>query len=233
MIQQASAESPACGARTPRSPQQLRRDAATARRLEFLIATTLLASSLAACTVDGSPTPPAPVDAAGQVRQVDDEGRQLPFETEFSERWNQSNDGTPYEPCTAPSTEQLLALRLDPDSAADAATVNGQTLRGCHWGYRPPIDSGWSLAQSVGDYESIADYSRTRSPGEARPIIGIDERDVGVFVSESGGCWTYVQSRRSGVITLSVYVGLPEPPTSLTCQRAIDFTRAAINKIPK
>ncbi|MFT4127988.1 MAG: DUF3558 domain-containing protein, partial [Gordonia sp. (in: high G+C Gram-positive bacteria)] len=44
------------------------------------------------------------------MRQTDDQGRRLPFDTEFPQRWSDGNDGTSYEPCTALSPDRLTEL---------------------------------------------------------------------------------------------------------------------------
>ncbi|WP_431309117.1 DUF3558 family protein [Gordonia prachuapensis] len=167
------------------------------------------------------------------VRQTDDNGVSLPFANSMPERWNRSNDGTPYEPCTAVTPEIAESQGLDPKSVADAATVNGQTLRGCDWQYLDPSMLDWSAHQIVGDFSSLQSYRSRNEFFNWLPDRELSGRQVGVASLNSGDCFTYVQSRESGVVTGVSFASLPRPQLSEICDRAMALTRATIDSIPE
>nr|WP_269462520.1 DUF3558 family protein [Gordonia insulae] len=168
-----------------------------------------------------------------EVRQTDAQGTPLPFHNTFSKRWNSANDGTSYEPCTV-GADRLVSLGIDPDSARDAATVDGQTLRGCDWDYFPPKSEFLSIYQIVGNSESLDWYKvQNRIGSNWLPDEVINGRRVGVASDKSGGCLTYVQSGTAGVVTGSGYGLLPSLPEKEICGYALDLTRATIDKIPE
>lgn len=174
---------------------------------------------------------------SGAVRQTDDAGRRLPFETTHAHRWNSRNDGTPYEPCTAIGLDDLAVLGLDEKSVRDAAGTDGQTLRGCAWtsetaGGRPE----WSMSQFVGDSESLAsDKSRKSTSIDIwLSDVVLDGRAVGVHRTTNGlNCDTYVQSGGAAVNTLVMHHGSPHPAPEEICAKAIEFTRVTIGKMPR
>ncbi|WP_369692263.1 DUF3558 family protein, partial [Gordonia hydrophobica] len=138
------------------------------RKGSFQVSLLALASSvIAGCSSHAIPTEDQALESSTTVsiRQVDDQGLKLPFETTFSARWNDANDGTKYEPCTAVGARQLAALGVDPASVEDAAGSNGQTLRGCDWDYLR-VDGGsvrWSVSQFVGNSPSLEHDKRVKS----------------------------------------------------------------------
>ncbi|WP_372477246.1 DUF3558 domain-containing protein [Gordonia liuliyuniae] len=198
-----------------------------------------LLAATAACILTGctrTGTPLAAISATSSVRQTDDSGKTLPFQTRHSRRWNSANDGTAYEPCTALSQEQLAELGIRASTAADAAGTNGQTLRGCDWRYAGgDFDNHWSLSQFVGNSPGLATSKERRSGGinQWLPDEVISGRQVGVHIYTTGDqCDTYVQSGQASVITMVTHYGRPQPPISEICDRALAFTRATIDKMP-
>ncbi|WP_372491675.1 DUF3558 family protein [Gordonia zhenghanii] len=190
---------------------------------------------LAGCMNDG-----AQEGAAGapspSIRQVDDAGTALPFETKHSRRWGPANNGTTYEPCTALQRTQLTSLGINPTTASDAAGTDGQTLRGCDWKYaNGNYQDHWNLSQFVGNSPGL-DFAKTRRSGgtnEWLPDVGIAGRQVGVHIYTTGDqCDTYVQSRGASVITMVTHYGQSQPPINEICDRALAFTRATIGKMP-
>ncbi|WP_431309370.1 DUF3558 family protein [Gordonia sesuvii] len=168
----------------------------------------------------------------GSTRQTDTSGRPLPFTTGFEKRWNSSNDGTDYEPCTAVDSSTAESVGLDIHTVADAATVDGQTLRGCTWEYSNPALDGWSADQIVADYESLEAYRLRNASFNWLSDIQISGRTIGIGSLSSNDCFTYVQSEGSGVITAAAFNSSPNPPLPEICDRAIELTRATIADIP-
>ncbi|WP_372512450.1 DUF3558 family protein [Gordonia aquimaris] len=197
-----------------------------------------LAALTASCSQPRDLTPEsAPVDSTNPtgsyVRQTDSDGLPLPFVNRMPKRWNSSNDGSPYEPCTAMDQGTAAELGLDLNSVKDAAKVDGQTLRGCEWRYIDAEEWSWSAYQMVADYDGLADYKSLNPTFNWLENQEVDTRSVGVASLNSGQCFTYVQSLDSGVVTGVGYAGLPKPPLTEICQRAIDLTEATIDKIPE
>ncbi|NDZ93275.1 DUF3558 domain-containing protein [Streptomyces sp. SID6673] len=184
-------------------------------------------------TQQGTPVSESSKSNTDEPRQLDDVGKELPFHNQFPQRWNSSNDGTSYEPCTAVNTVELNSLGIDPMSVADAATVDGQTLRGCEWSRRPPAEKEWSVAQLVANSRSLQAYKEKYRTNTWRPDVSMSGRNVGIMLDSGDSCWTYVQSGRAGVLTQASYFSLPRKPYSELCDVAIEFTRATIDKIPK
>lgn len=206
--------------------------------------TTILGVSLFAftgcATIDGKSTPSTTTSivatdgatsAPGIVRQTDSEGRRLPFTTQFPNRWSSSNDGTTYEPCTSVANEVLIATGLDPHSAADVASADHQTARGCRWQFAG--QSSAFLSQFVGQDETLADYKRTHQVS-SRFLSDEKIQDRTVLVSTAGDreCSTFVQSEQAIVATTVLIVIDPPSPAEL-CDLALSFTRSTIGQIPK
>lgn len=200
-------------------------------------AASLAVLALAACTTDGSPAPstsassPPGTSSAAGIRQTDDAGRRLPFDTRFPERWNRGNNGTTYEPCTALNPAQLAEAGLDSASVRDVAVVSGQTARGCSW--KVPGQSQVDVGQSVGNSESVAAHKEKQHLSQFLPDQVIDGRTVAVARDSIGACSTYVQSGRAGVYTISSVFTLPEPPIEQVCAPALRLLRATISQIPR
>ncbi|WP_420714096.1 DUF3558 family protein [Gordonia sp. SL306] len=198
----------------------------------------LAASVATGCSepISGSPTQQSSLAASNTSsgpRQTDDNGVSLPFENRFLLRWNGSNDGTSYEPCTTDPND-LSRIGIDPRSVKDAATVDGQSLRGCTWNYLPPQSEYLAISQTVVDSSDLSWYKQQNQVGSTwLPDRVIGGRDIGVASDTSGSCTTYVQSGGSGVITLADYALSPSKPVAEICGYAIDMVTATINKIPK
>lgn len=190
---------------------------------------------LAACEVDAENTTPVPGDSGSSYRNEPASPVAtpvpLPFENPFPDRWNSSNDGTPYEPCIAFSDSELRRFQIDPEEIEDAAIVNGQGIRGCSW-FMP---SRFSLSNLVADSRSLEIYKAGTKENNWLPDISINDRVVGLFSlihGDSKECSTYVQSYSAAVVTNVVPSTSAEGKAMDTCKLAIDFTRAYIDKIP-
>jgi len=150
--------------------------------------------------------------------------------TEFPHRVNPGNDGTSYEPCDTPE-HVVASLGWSSVSKRDSATVDKQTARGCAW---DDVKQGsvWGLSQIVGNSPSLAAYRQSNSLFNWLSDLRVDGRQVNIFLMDQSTCVTRVQSRGAGVNTIVGYVGVPAPPTSQICDRAIAFTRATISRMP-
>lgn len=156
----------------------------------------------------------------------------LPFDNPFPDRLNPSNDGSRYEPCVAFTEDELARFEIDYEVIEDAAIVNGQGIRGCRW---LMIDR-FSLGQVVTNSTSLDVYRRGTSELDWKPDLDMAGRKVGVFGlnDHDGTCSTYVQSGAAGVVTNVLISSEPAARASLdSCEIAIDFTRAYIDKIPE
>ncbi|NDZ93274.1 DUF3558 domain-containing protein [Streptomyces sp. SID6673] len=166
-------------------------------------------------------------------RQTDENGVQLPFDNTFSDRWNSSNDGTSYEPCTV-DKRKLTGIGIDASSVRDAAIVDGQSLRGCRWKYLPPKTTFQDIYQAVVNSESLEWYKIHNSIGNIwLPDRVVDGRSVGTASDKSGGCIAYLQSGAAAVITGASYNLTPSLPVPEICGYVIDMVTATIDKIPK
>ncbi|MDH3010080.1 DUF3558 family protein [Gordonia alkanivorans] len=195
--------------------------------------------TLSACSVAGSPTPtgspgPATSPATG-VRQTDDAGRRLPFDTEFPDRWSGNNDGTSYEPCTQVSEEVVRRFGLDVESVSDVAGSNFQTARGCQWSYSNSELS--FLSQFVGNLDEpeggLSAHKAEYSSTTWHPDIDINGRRVIIGSTDPSDCAAYVQSGKAVVITNVVLIEQSPPTVDAVCASAADFLRATIDEIPE
>lgn len=168
----------------------------------------------------------------GEIRQVDDMGRRLPFTTAHRNRWSSANDGTSYEACTAIGNSELRSLGFDAASVRDAAGTDGQTIRGCAW---ISNDRAWQISQVVGNSDSLAE-DRARNSTAADTWLAdvpIDGRLVGVHHDTTGwSCDTYVQVEKAGAYTLVTHSMRPHPSIEEICAKALEFTEATIGKMP-
>ncbi|MCK0439856.1 DUF3558 domain-containing protein [Gordonia alkaliphila] len=158
----------------------------------------------------------------------------LPFSSTFTDRWNEANNGSQYEPCTALVPSELGSVGVDSGSVRDAAGTNGQTLRGCTWDYRATADGQrWAVSQTVANSSGLAAYKEKYSMDHWMEDLTVYGRVVGVTDSpDLGECMTYVQSGQAGITTLVIHHRPPHPPVSEVCDRAIAFTKATIDKMP-
>ncbi|MFC0314985.1 DUF3558 domain-containing protein [Gordonia phosphorivorans] len=159
----------------------------------------------------------------------------LPFSSPFKNRWNSANDGTEYEPCVALSTFELERIGVQTDSVRDAAGTDGQTLRGCTWDFERASDGGrWVVSQMVANSVGLDTYRQKYAADHWLPDRQISGRRVGITEAGSlGECMTYVQSGGAGITTLVLHHRLPHPPVHEVCDRAIEFTKATIDKMPR
>lgn len=210
-------------------------------RLVRILVLLAAGSVLAACSTTGSPvgvssSQSVPTSTKVEIRQADDYGRLLPFETVFPNRWSINNDGTRYEPCTAPSPALLNRFGLDPASAGDVAASDFQTARGCRWRFVDERRS--SLAQQVGNLvdpsEGLAGYKRLSTSGATwYPDFNIEGRTVVMSSLFPGECGVVVQSGSAVVVTSALRFGVNRPPQEDICMTASEFLRATIDQIPR
>lgn len=151
--------------------------------------------------------------------------------TGFPHRVNAGNDGTSYEPCGAIDQRALALLGVEGSSGRDAAVVDRQTARGCVWTYSD--SKNWAVTQIVGNVRSLDSYKAKQKEFIWRADLIVDGRRVGVSEMSSSICSTHVQSGRAAISTIAQYDSLPTPPIDEICSRAIAFTRATIDKMPR
>ncbi|WP_424324891.1 DUF3558 family protein [Gordonia sp. (in: high G+C Gram-positive bacteria)] len=178
----------------------------------------------------------AAAPSSSWIRQQDDSGRNLPFNTVHPHRWSHANNGTDYEPCTALGNSELEGLGINTRTAEDAAGTDGQTLRGCIWQYATSEDfPQWRVTQIVGNSPSLAVEKSLKSASVNTwlPDRVIGGRQVGVhFLNGLQSCDTYVQSGGAAVSTIAAYSGRGTVPQTEICDRALVFTAATISKMP-
>ncbi|QGS26423.1 DUF3558 domain-containing protein [Gordonia bronchialis] len=209
-------------------------------KLMLVVGALASTTAVTACSVSGtavgvrSSVVQSQMPAPDPIRQVDDGGRRLPFATTFPHRWSRNNDGTTYEPCTALSPAALQSLHLDPATAKDAAVADGQTARGCSWRYQGQRYS--RVAQHVGNMNGgvtgISDYKLRNDDFTWFPDLNIGGRRVGLFSLGGDACDTIVESGRAFVFT-DVALGRLDDDVTENCNRAIAFTRATIDLMPR
>lgn len=188
---------------------------------------------LTACDVQGGDTQAVPVSRLA----TPDESTllatpvPLPFENPFPNRWNESNDGSPFEPCNAFSSAELLRFQIDPEMIEDAAIVDGQGIRGCRW----MMTGRFSFSNLVTNSESLEIYRQGVVEYDWQSDLEIEGRTVGLFSLVHGSskeCSTYVQSYSAAVVTNVLPSASAEGKAIDACKLAVDFTRAYIDKIP-
>lgn len=151
----------------------------------------------------------------------------------FKRRTNPGNNGTAYEPCSALSVQSASSLNIDVSSIKDTAVVDGQTARGCFWRYLAPESHNWFLTQSVGNSPSLSSYKSKQHSNTWRDDMIISGRTAGVFETSANTCGTYIQVEHAGVVTVAQFTSAQSPPIDEICNRAIAFTRATIDKMPR
>lgn len=213
-------------------------DSLTVRAWSWCAIALVLVLITACGTVTGEPTAgslgSSPISVP-TVRQTDGAGRELPFVTEFRNRWNINNDGTTYEPCTQVSEGVVRQFGLDPTSARDAAASDFQTARGCDWTFTE--DARSSISQFVGNLvrpdEGLTGHKDLNQAGTTwLPDIEVEGRRVLMESMMPGDCTVHVQSGTAVVITSVTRLGFHRPATETVCKEATDFLRATIGEIP-
>ena len=215
----------------------------TLRTAAFAFVTTsLLSLCCSGCTTPGSPgavqSSPTSSSSLGQptIRQTDDTGQRLPFETQFPNRWSINNDGTSYEPCTQVPADVVQRFRLSSESVSDVAASDFQTARGCQWIL---IDDGRStISQAVGNMihpeDGLSGHKELNSAASQwLPDIEIDGRRVLVGAINNADCTVYVQSGTAVVATSFLRFGRDRPPIDEICKTSEEFLRATIQNIPR
>lgn len=194
---------------------------------------------LSGCSTSGLPTPvsssSAPVAPSG-IRQVDDEGTRLPFETSFPNRWSINNNGTSYEPCTQVPDDVIARSGFGPETVKDAAASDFQTARGCTW--TSSLDGRSSLSQIVGNLldpqDGLPGYKQQHSPATTwfpdRQVLG---RRVLVGSTMRGECAVIVQSGDAVVVSSITRVGPGRPVAEEVCTDVAAFVDATIAQIPQ
>lgn len=155
----------------------------------------------------------------------------LPFTPTISERTNDRNDGTSFEPCTAYSAEEIRALGADPTTISDAGFSDSPNFRGCDW--ETPGQVG-QLDQIVGDEESLANYKAKQDFRPWEPDLQIGGRTVIWTKEDDDGCFASFMSQKA--IVHSSYrttsAGTPSAGLAEECRIAIAFATLAISKAP-
>lgn len=186
-----------------------------------------------ACQIPGSPqradTSPT-TSTNDEPRQLDAEGRPLPFRTAFPRRWNSGNDGTTYEPCTSVTADDLSAAGAEPASVRDAALVDFQTARGCIWF----LSHGeGSIGQTVGNHRSLDSYvEKQQGTFDWKPEIAINNRRVGVATWGNSTCGTYVMSG-AAIVATTATGRTNHTQLEQICDKVVAFTRATIDQMPE
>ncbi|MGW6035048.1 DUF3558 family protein [Gordonia terrae] len=220
--------------------QALARDSRQLRKTAYAFAAIVTVAASGACTTEGLPEspPPAPSVSASSlaVRQTDDSGRRLPFETSFPNRWSINNDGSPYEPCTQIAPEVIQGSGLVVASVKDAAASDFQTIRGCEWAYLD--DELSSLSQIVGNIidpdAGLEGHKALNSAAtEWFPDREIRNRRVLVGSITPSDCAVYVRSGDAVVVTSVTRFDIDRPSTERICDMAVEFLQATIDGIPK
>ena len=227
---------------TKRVPCQLRPSDSSRLFISVLLAAAPLAIS--SCAVSGTPQAgsssvyeswPQPSGQVADIRQTDDQGRNLPFTNRFPNRWSINNDGTSYEPCTYVTDATVVRFGLDPRSVEDAASSDFQTARGCRWYYiDDPLSS---LSQSVGNLVQPSQglrghKDRIGNTFELLPDLEIGGRQVVQGSRLPGSCSVFVRSGDAVVGTTVNRFDIVRPPTAEVCNTAVGFLRATIADIP-
>lgn len=150
--------------------------------------------------------------------------------SQFPHRRNRGNDGTQYEPCTSLTVQAASALAIDPNSIRDAALVDGQTARGCDWSYRN--SRWWVISQIVGNSPSLRAYKASQRNYRWRDDVSVAGRIVAISEIDETTCATHVQSGSAGVTTMVQFAFTNGPTIDEICNRAIEFTKATIDKMP-
>ena len=94
----------------------------------------------------------------------------------------------------------------------------------------------FTLMQAVGDSTSLAGYRSKHSTRTWRTDEDelVDGRIVGVASKPAlGDCMTYVQLDEASIQTFVIHQRLPHPPIDQICEKALEFTRATIGKMPR
>ncbi|NDK89739.1 DUF3558 domain-containing protein [Gordonia desulfuricans] len=179
--------------------------------------------SISATLAQPTPTPP--------IRQTDTQGNFLPFQTTFPNRWNTNNDGTEYEPCTAVAETTVSSFGALPSTVRDVAVANFQTARGCRWYFGPSRTP--SISQSVGNAPPITEYKeRLATTFYWFPDQQFRGRTVAIGSLGPDVCTTFVRSGNANITSSYSDLNRPTPPLPTLCAKALEFTRATIDKMP-
>ncbi len=180
--------------------------------------------SACATTVSGVAVPGAQLSAPAS----------LPFTPTISERTNDRNNGSSFEPCTAYSAAELQVLGIASESATDAAISDSPNYRGCHWNSTLGHDSTYS--QTVGNGTTLEGYKQKNSDRTWQVDRVINGRMVALTVDPpSRGCAAVFMSQHGTVVTLAMLAGdrEPEPDFATECDAALRFTELATRKAPR
>lgn len=194
------------------------------KRLPILVVTAALASAACTVSIDGE---------AGSTSSSPSwsSAVPLPFTPTITERANDRNDGTPFEPCTAYSDSEVRTLGASPSSISDAAFSDSPNYRGCHWN---STNKAGQFSQTVGNERSLADYKTKQSFRPWRADMQISGRTVIWTTEDDDGCFASFMSQKA--IVHSSYrttsAGKPSPGLVEECRIAIAFATLAISKAP-
>lgn len=201
-----------------------------ASRLLTLTAMVLMCMSTG-CSIDGFPitTTDSSVESSrSSVRQTDARGIALPFVTPFPDRWSTNSDGTSYEPC-----------RTDRRGADQRRSRPHHRRR--HRRREPPDSERVHLVLPWRTRCRLA-LTRHRQPPHVRArrktvvgtrfrTISIKRRHVLVDSRSATACMTTVKSGKSPVFVRASKLFKPIGREAV-CQRAIDFMKRVIDRMP-
>lgn len=152
----------------------------------------------------------------------------LPFVPTISERSNERNSGSTFEPCVAYSDEEMRSIGADPRTMSDAAISDSPNYRGCHW--ETPGRVGL-YSQIVGDEVSTDEYKRKQYYRQWQPDRIIGGRTVIVAIERPEGCFASFMSERA-MVHSSFSSRTPSEGLRAECDIAIKWATLAIAKAP-
>ncbi|CAM3820820.1 DUF3558 domain-containing protein [Tsukamurella strandjordii] len=192
------------------------------RVIPFALAAALLASGCAV-SIPGEPV------ATGKARAST---KPLPFTPTIKNRTNDRTDGTSFEPCTAYTDAELIAIDINPSSIRDAAQVDAANYRGCRWNANDYTDSrgGGQYSQIVGREMGLDEYKRYMNTLKWQPDRQAHGRTI-AYAPEKNYCISAFASEQSIVTTIAGSTN-PSPGNKAECDRAIAFASLAVSKAP-
>lgn len=203
----------------------------------LLIACTLLTTACAtevggeAVSAPSSSVPSFPTGAA--VSPPSPTASPLPFTPRFKARTNERNNGSSFEPCTAYTADELIAIKIDPTTLSDAAKSDSPNFRGCDW---KSLNSAQN-ARDYLDYSNIVgkrialdDYKREQSFRQWQPDRTVGGRRLAVGTT-SYHCVAVFISQQATIISTAQALH-PSPGLVRECDAAVALATLSISKAP-
>ncbi|GAA1011738.1 hypothetical protein GCM10009551_096990 [Nocardiopsis tropica] len=189
-------------------------------------------------TVTGDPAPDAAAMSvtrttnAASTTKSHAPAKPLPFTPTIKNRTNDRTDGTSFEPCTAYTDAELIAIDINPSSIRDAAQVDAANYRGCRWNANDYTDSrgGGQYSQIVGREMGLDEYKRYMNTLQWQPDRQAHGRTI-AYAPEKNYCISAFASEQSIVTTIAGSTN-PSPGNKAECDRAIAFASLAVSKAP-